>query len=151
MKSCFFSDNSRGKTTISMIRATRDCRWEQGSRDSSTNLHLATSPNEHHGVAPRAVRSNWDHSWGSTLRVKMTWNAREGFYYCFIMSSALIIQQTVEWTEERGVGSLSEAQDSNPDWHQLAQWLWANLFEYLSLRFSHLAINTSSICTTKLL
>lgn len=84
------------KTSISMIRATRACSWEQASCDSSTRLHLATSPNEHHGVAPRAVRSNWDHSWGSALRVKVTWNAREGSHYCFIMSSALIIQQTVD-------------------------------------------------------
>lgn len=75
-----------GKTTISMIRATRACSWEQGSRDSPANLHLATSPKEHRGVAPRAVRSSWDHSWGSTWRLKMTWKAREGFPYGCITS-----------------------------------------------------------------
>lgn len=128
-----------GKTTISIIRATTDCGREQGCPDSSTDLHQATSSNEHYGVTPGTVRNNWDHSEGSTLMVKMAWYAREGFHYCFINWYWSLSKQTVEWAlGERTRPVIRHPGFKSLVWHQLAQWFWANLCKYLSLIFSHL-------------
>lgn len=140
-----------GKTTISIIRATTDCGREQGCPDSSTNLHLATSSNEHDGVTPGTVRNNWDHSDGSTLMVKMVCKGR---FPLLLHQLVLIIKQADSRvdTGERGLGQLSDTRDSNPssdinllsDFEQTSANTWA-------LDFPIWVIDTSLIYPRKLL